>query len=82
MTLAEIAATLGCSRSTASRLRAGTYCHPGSDLVQRYNALQATAIGLQTAPGIAFARRQVFAQLCRECPRASCAGCRIAEIDP
>ena len=82
MTLAEIAAALGCSRSTASRLRAGSYSPADGALARRYTALRTAAIGLQTASADAITRHQVLTQICRECPRASCAGCRIAEINP
>lgn len=84
MTLADIVKALGCSKGTASRLRAGTYQARSGDLLQRYQALT----GESAQPRITRHtdaqrhRRQVLEQICRECPRTSCTGCRIAEIDP
>ena len=76
MTLAQIAAVLGCSRTVASRLRAGQYDRPGSDLPSRYAALMAVVSSAQAAPDLAACAHAI----CVACPRESCDGCRIAEI--
>ena len=41
LSLSDIGAVLGCSKAAASRLRAGKYERPGSELIQRYQALEA-----------------------------------------
>jgi len=63
---------LGCSKSTASRLRAGSYGCDG-DLPARYGAMVAIIERQrQEAPSLG--------EICRSCPREDCTGCRIAEI--
>ena len=75
--LATIQAVLGVHKSTASLLRNGRYDRDGSDLPQRYQALvvaveQAKTDGGQVDPDLL--------AICKQCPRTSCAGCRVAEI--
>jgi hypothetical protein len=70
--LTEIMAVLDCAKTTASRLRAGSYGH-GGELAARYQALLAVSArlaGEQVGPGA----------ICRACPREDCSGCRIAEL--
>jgi len=75
LTLADIAAVLGCSKAAASLLRAGKYDRPGSDLPARYTALVRVA-GRPSESN----RAAMLRQVCMECERQDCAGCRIAEI--
>lgn len=84
MTLLEIMAALGCSKATASRLRAGTYPAQTGPLIEAYRALTGESpepkAKVKPNPDAQRTRRQVLEQICRECPRESCAGCRIAEL--
>jgi hypothetical protein len=75
LTLEEIASILGCSKPAASLLRAGKYDRPNSDLPKRYAALMDLVSRPQRLD-----REQVLTQLCVECDRQDCTGCRIAEI--
>lgn len=76
MTITQISAVLGCSRTVASRLRAGQYDRPGSDLPGRYAALMAVTSSAQAAPDLAACAHAI----CVDCPREDCTGCRIAEL--
>jgi hypothetical protein len=76
MTLTQIAEVLGCSRTAASRLRAGAYDRPGSDLTGRYASLMTVVAQAQTVPEITACAHAI----CVACPRDDCIGCRIAEI--
>ena len=80
--LSDLAAVLGVDKSTASRLRAGAYDRPTSDLPSRYAALMALIervatehLDLRSVP-----ERALAAELCRRCPRESCDGCRALEV--
>jgi hypothetical protein len=75
LTLEDIANILGCSKPAASLLRAGKYDRPNSDLPKRYAAL----VELVSRPQL-LGREQVLTQICIECDRQNCTGCRIAEI--
>ncbi|MEW6559614.1 MAG: hypothetical protein AB1412_05385 [Pseudomonadota bacterium] len=72
----DVSLLLGCSRTVASRLRAGQYDRPGSDLPRRYAALIAVVSRAQAAPDLAACAHAI----CVACPREDCTGCRIAEI--
>ena len=48
LSLSDICAVLGCSKAAASRLRAGKYERPGSELIQRYQALEAVVKRAET----------------------------------
>lgn len=56
-------------------LRSGSYDRPNSDLPARWRALEALL-----AEARAGSVAEVLRRVCLECPRESCAGCRIAEI--
>lgn len=75
LTLNDIGAVLGCSKAVASRLRSGKYERPGSELIAQYEALvaavQKAAAGREKAS---------LTDLCFECPRQDCSGCRAAEL--
>ncbi len=73
--LEDIAAVLGCSKAAASMIRAGKYDRPASDLPERYAALVRVAGQPQ-----AMSRQKVLSEICFECDRQDCTGCRIAEI--
>lgn len=75
MTLTQISAVLGCSRSVASRLRAGNYDRPGSELPLQYAALLEVAQA-SGAPDMAACAHAI----CVACPREDCTGCRVADI--
>ena len=77
LTLADIGAVLGCSKAAASRLRSGKYERPSSELIERYTAL--VAVVQRAAGGRQKAR---LADLCFDCPRQDCTGCRAAELAP
>jgi hypothetical protein len=70
LTLNEICAVLGCSKPAASLLKNGKYDREG-DLVKRYQALVGA---IEKNRGIS------HSQICIECPRQDCEGCRLAEI--
>lgn len=72
----EVAEALGCSPSAVSMLRSGSYDRPGSDLPRRYAALMRLV-----AASAGRTRAEVLREICLECPRQSCTGCRIAEIE-
>ncbi len=70
LTLNEICAVLGCSKPAASLLKNGKYDKNG-DLLKRYQALmEAMDKGRETP----------LDQICIECPRQNCEGCRVAEL--
>lgn len=73
--LADIGAVLGCSKAVASRLRSGKYERPGSELIQRYEALEGL---VQTVA--ANKEKGSLNGLCFDCPRQDCSGCRVAEL--
>jgi hypothetical protein len=73
--LDDIADVLGCSKAAASMVRSGKYDRPNSDLPARYAAL----VRVMARPHAA-SRAAVLREVCTECPRQSCDGCRIAEI--
>lgn len=79
-------AALRCSKGTASKLRAGKYPAKDGPLITAYRALTGTQPEpkpkLRPNSDARRTRRKVLDQVCMECPRTSCAGCRIAEIDP
>ena len=75
LTLADIGAVLGCSKAVASRLRSGKYERPGSELIQRYQALEAVVKRAETGK-----EKTSLTDLCLECPRQDCSGCRAAEL--
>jgi len=70
LTLNEICAVLGCSKPAASLLKNGKYDRNG-DLVTRYQALMAAMDKGRSVP---------LDQVCVECPRQNCKGCRVAEL--
>lgn len=72
LTLDEISAVLGCSKTTASRLKNKKYDRTQSELELRYQALVQVAARSD--------RTEVLHQLCVECPREDCTGCRLAEL--
>lgn len=74
MKLADIAAVLGCDKSTASRLSSGRYERPNSDLHERYRALVLLVAEERRAAALD------PVAICRACPREDCTGCRVAEI--
>ena len=73
--LADIAAVLGCSKAVASRLRADKYERPGSELILRYRALLRVV-----AQAAARREKASLDDLCFDCPRQDCTGCRAAEL--
>jgi len=75
LTLADIGAVLGCSKAVASRLRSSKYERPGSELIARYQAL-ATVVEKAAAGK----EKASLSDLCFECPRQDCSGCRVAEL--
>ncbi|TCW31443.1 hypothetical protein [Gulbenkiania mobilis] len=75
LTLADIGAVLGCSKAVASRLRSGKYERPGSELIQRYQALE--EVVKKAAAG---KEKASLNDLCFACPRQDCGGCRVAEL--
>lgn len=75
LTLNDIAAVLGCSKAVASRLRAGKYERPGSEMLAQYEALE--AVVKKAAAG---KEKASLTDLCFECPRQDCTGCRAAEL--
>lgn len=75
LTLNDIGAVLGCSKAVASRLRAGKYERPGSELIERYQALE--EVVKKAAAG---KEKASLTDLCFECPRQDCSGCRAAEL--
>lgn len=75
LTLSDIGAVLGCSKAVASRLRSGKYERPGSELIQRYEALEAVVKMAATGK-----EKASLTDLCFECPRQDCSGCRAAEL--
>lgn len=74
--LAELSAVLGCSKAAASMLRTGSYSRPGSELHARYAAL--AELLQKTAHTSA---KTSLTDLCYDCPRDDCTGCRAAEIE-
>lgn len=81
VSLSEAAAVLGVGKSTVSRVRSGTYDRPGSTLPAQYEALvQLVQAKAQPQNLRAATDAELGAELCRRCPRESCAGCRVAEI--
>lgn len=75
LSLNDIGAVLGCSKAVASRLRAGKYERPGSELIQQYQALG--SVVKKVAAG---REKASLSALCFECPRQDCSGCRAAEL--
>ena len=75
LSLSDIGAVLGCSKAAASRLRAGKYERPGSELIERYQALE--EVVKKAAAG---KEKASLTDLCFECPRQDCSGCRAAEL--
>ena len=75
LSLSDIGAVLGCSKAAASRLRSGKYERPGSELIQRYQALEAVVKKAETGT-----EKASLTDLCFECPRQDCSGCRAAEL--
>lgn len=75
LTLADIGAVLGCSKAVASRLRSGKYERPGSELIERYQALEEVVKKAATGK-----EKASLTDLCFECPRQDCSGCRAAEL--
>ena len=73
MKLEDIALILDCSKPAASLLRAGKYERPGSDLLTRFERLKNMVDAAQAAA-------PALHELCRDCPRESCAGCRVADL--
>ena len=63
LSLSDICAVLGCSKAAASRLRAGKYERPGSELIQRYQALEAVVKRAETGK-----EKASLTDLCFECP--------------
>lgn len=76
LTLDEICAILGCSKTIASRLRNGKYQYGQSELMARYQALAQVAARERSS----IDRDEVMDQLCVECPREDCTGCRLIEL--
>jgi hypothetical protein len=74
ISLAEIAAVLGCSKSTACRIRAGGY-DKESELPARYAAPVAVVERVERET----AKLDVDS-ICYACPRDDCTGCRVAEV--
>lgn len=72
--LKYLADVLGVSKSVASRLRSGQY-EKNPELTRRYGALCALLNHTHGSDHILSP-----AEICNNCPRESCAGCRIAEI--
>ena len=64
LSLSDIGAVLGCSKAAASRLRSGKYERPGSELIQRYQALEAVVKKAETGK-----EKASLTDLCFECPR-------------
>ena len=75
LSLSDIGAVLGCSKAAASRLRSGKYERPGSELLAQYEALE--AVVKKAAAG---KEKASLTDLCFECPRQDCSGCRAAEL--
>ncbi len=75
LALTEIAAVLGVSKPAASMLRAGKYDRPDSPLHAQFAALLAVSEAAE-----ARGREAAAGNICYECPREACAGCRVAEI--
>ena len=75
LTLNDIGAVLGCSKAVASRLRSGKYERPGSELLAQYEALEAVVKKAETGK-----EKASLTDLCFECPRQDCSGCRAAEL--
>ena len=75
LTLNDIGAVLGCSKAVASRLRSGKYERPGSKLLAQYGALE--EVVNKAAAG---KEKASLTDLCFECPRQDCSGCRAAEL--
>lgn len=76
LTLDEICEILGCSKPVASRLRNGKYERGQSELMVRYQALAQMAARVRASVD----RAEVVRQLCVECPREDCTGCRLMEL--
>lgn len=75
LSLADISAVLGCSKPAASMLKAGKYDRPGSDLNRRYLALAEVV-----RRAVSDREKASLTDLCFECPRQDCSGCRAAEL--
>jgi len=75
LSLSDIGAVLGCSKAVASRLRNGRYERPGSELIERYQALVAVVDKAATGR-----EKASLTDLCFTCPRQDCSGCRAAEL--
>ncbi|MDD3938020.1 hypothetical protein [Rhodoferax sp.] len=75
LTLIELTAVLGCSRATASLVRAGKYPAKNGQVAGQYAALlaliESVSIGTEA---------ERCESLCLACPRDNCDGCRVAEI--
>lgn len=75
LSLADVADVLGVSKSTASRLSRGIYDKSDTSLPARYAALVRVVEAHRGAD-----RATVLREVCLECDRQDCAGCRLAEI--
>ncbi|MEO1766765.1 hypothetical protein [Thiobacter aerophilum] len=75
MRLEDVALVLGCSKAAASMVKNGKYDRPGSDLPERYAALVRLVDAVRGAD-----RDAVLRQVCMECERQDCTGCRLADI--
>lgn len=75
LTLIELTGVLGCSRATASLVRAGKYPAKNGQVAGQYaalvNLLQNKRIGTEA---------ERCESICLACPRDDCTGCRVAEI--
>jgi len=76
MKLEDIAVILACSKPAASMLRSGSYTRQGgTELVLRYARLEAVVTAAADA-----AQAHDFSEICKQCPRDDCTGCRVAEL--
>lgn len=69
--LDDICRVLGVSKPTASLLRSGQYPAEDGRLAEQYQALERV---------VSAARGADASELCLECPRDDCSGCRIFEL--
>lgn len=74
--LSQLQAVLGCSKAAASQVRSGSYPAKDGRLAGQYAALlsllQSVRIGTEA---------ERCEALCLACPRQSCEGCRVAELE-
>ncbi len=75
LTLIDITGVLGCSRATASLVRAGKYPAQDGKVQGQYAALQALLTSVRIGT-----EAERCESLCLACPRDDCTGCRVAEI--